>query len=96
MEKKTVQEWKEIVQPALTSKCDEFRLIGYQDISEDEIWNCLEEKVWKGNPVKRLYEVTADIFHLPSSTYMNYKRVGALKVDKNDLMSSIEALNQKK
>lgn len=96
MEKKTVQEWKKELQPALLSKCDEFKLYGYHDITEEELWNCLKEKVWKGNPSKRLYEVTADIFHLPSSTYMNYIRVGALRVDKDDLMSSIQALNQGK
>lgn len=96
MEKKTVQEWREMIRPALSSKCDEFKLIGYQEVTENELWSCLEEKIWKGNPRKRLYEVTADILHLSSSTYMNYIRVGALQVDKDDLMSSIQAVNKKK
>lgn len=92
MEKKTVQEWRSFIQPALSSKRNEFKLIGYENVTEEEIWNCLEAKVWKGNPVKRLYEVTADVFHLSAGTYMSFVRIGALKMEDDDLQSSIQAL----
>ncbi len=92
MEKKTVQEWRPFIQPALSSKRNEFKLIGYKNVTEDEIWQCLEKKVWKGNPVKRLYDVTADVFHLSAGTYMSFIRIGALQMEDDDLRSSIQAL----
>jgi len=92
VEKKTVQEWKTHILPALYSKQSEFKLIGYTEVTKEEIWKCLEEKIWKGNPNKRLHEVVQDIFHLPASTYMNYMTVDALKVEEDDLMASIHAL----
>lgn len=95
MEQKTVQSWRTFLQPALTSKCTEFRVFGYANISEKELWNCLEAMVWKGNPVKKLHDITADIFALSSSTYMNYKRLHALQSGKEDLMSSIQAIDDK-
>lgn len=94
MEKKTVQEWKDIVAPALRSKQGEFKLIGYADVSTEKIWQCLEERVWKNNPQKRLHEVVEDIFHLSTATYMNFMTVKALKSDKDDLMASIQAVTE--
>ncbi len=92
MELKTVKEWKAYIAPALESKHSEFKLIGYPESTLDEIWKCLEEKVWKGNPQKKLHEVVQDIFHLPATTYMSFMTVQALQVEEDDLMASIEAL----
>ena len=94
MEKKTVQEWREKIEPALLSKQRDFKIIGYKDVSKEEIWQCLEEKVWKGNPKKRLYQVVEDIFHLSTATYMSYMTVNALKTDDDDLMASIQAVTE--
>ena len=44
-----------------------------------KLWSCLEEKVWKGNPKKRLHEVIQDIFHLSPHTYMNFMTIEALQ-----------------
>lgn len=93
-EKKTVKEWKNTVEPALRSKRADFKLIGYADVSTEIIWQCLEEKVWRNNPKKRLHEVVEDIFHLSTSTYMNFMTVKALKSDKDDLMASIQAVTE--
>lgn len=92
MEVKTVQEWRKFIYPALVSKRSEFKLIGYREVSIDEIWRCLEERVWKGNPTKRLHEVVQDIFHLPATTYMNFITVSALHVEEKDLLASIQEL----
>lgn len=94
MGEKTIQEWRQIVDPALKSKQGEFKLIGYSEVSIEEIWRCLEEKVWKGNPKKKLHEVVEDIFHLPPATYMSFMTVNALKSDEDDLMSNIQALTK--
>lgn len=94
MEEKTIQEWKSFVIPALLSKQGEFKLIGYSDVTTEEIWQCLKTRVWKGNPPKRLHEVVQDIFHLPTATYMSYITVNALQVDDDDLLSSIQAVTK--
>jgi len=94
VEEKTIQEWRLIVEPALRSKQGEFKLVGYSDISTEEIWECLKEKVWKGNPTKRLHEVVQDIFHLPTTTYISFITVNALRVEDDDLMASIQAVTE--
>lgn len=94
MEMKSVQHWKTLVEPVLNSKERELKLIGYQEATAAEIWHCLEKQVWKGNPEKRLHEVTQDIFRLQASTYMNHIRIGALQSEKNDLTDSINALSR--
>ena len=92
MKEKSVREWKEDIQPVLKSKVNEFNTLGYQDVTVSEIWECLEKQVWKGNPKKRIHEVIQDVFHLQPGTYINHIRIGALRSDKDDLMSSIHAV----
>ncbi len=87
---KSVSEWKTFVKPALESKANEFRLLGYTQVTDEDIWGCLEHKIWKGDPKKRLYEVVGDIFHLGSNIYMSYLTLNAQQ--DNDLMNSITAL----
>lgn len=87
---RSVNEWKDMMQPALESKKGEFQLMGYEKASTEEIWNCLVLKVWKGNPPKRVYEVVQDIFHLASNIYLSYLTVKAYEDD--DLMASIQAV----
>lgn|SRR5690554_4512921 len=92
--KQTVSEWKETVLPALESKVSEFHLMGYTKATKEEIWHCLEQKVWKGDPEKRLHEVIQDIFHLSATVYMNHL---TLKVyQDSDLMYSINEVMQDK
>lgn len=96
MEIKNVNEWKREVIPVLKSKINEFELVGYARISIDELWDCLQQTVWKDNKEKRLHEVIQDIFHLPATVYIDYKTVIALKSDdsKEDMMESIRLLTE--
>lgn len=87
---RNVNEWKELMGPALDSKISEFQLMGYSQATREEIWKCLVQKVWKGNPSKRVYEVVQDIFHLGSNIYLSYLTVKAYEDD--DLMASIQAV----
>ncbi|MDY0396846.1 post-transcriptional regulator [Virgibacillus halophilus] len=85
-----VKEWKSHVRPVLACKASEFKLMGYDNATQEDIWNCLSGKIWKGNPHKRLYEVVEDIFHLGTNVYMSYLTVNAYQED--DLEASIAAL----
>nr|WP_246569852.1 post-transcriptional regulator [Lentibacillus saliphilus] len=87
-----VNEWRAELGSVLESKVYEFKSMGYEEVTADDIWQCLNRKVWTEHPCqKRLHEVVQDIFHLASSTYMSYLTVSAFEED--DLMASIAALS---
>jgi len=86
----TVTEWKEMIEPALDVKVEEFHLMGYDQATSEDIWNCLLKKIWNGNPKKRIYEVIADIFHLKTNVYLSYLTVEAHTSE--DLVASIAAV----
>ncbi|SDK51803.1 post-transcriptional regulator [Sediminibacillus albus] len=90
-EAKPVNEWKKEMGTVLDSKVEEFKLMGYSRATSRDIWNCLQKKVWKGNPEKKVHEVVGDIFHLSSNIYMSYLTVQAYQ--DSDLMASIAALS---
>ncbi|WP_156291170.1 post-transcriptional regulator [Oceanobacillus salinisoli] len=90
----TVSEWKKVVKPVLESKASEFQALGYSQATSEDVWKCLVEKVWKGNPDKRIHELVQDIFHLGSNVYLSYLTVKSYEDD--DLMASIAALTGEK
>ena len=90
---KPVNEWKQGLDPVLNIKTDEFSEMGYSRATNEEVWDCLVTKVWKGNPSKRIYEVIQDILHLSSDVYISYLTVNAYQ-DDTDLMESIAALTE--
>ncbi|WP_042146126.1 post-transcriptional regulator [Paucisalibacillus sp. EB02] len=90
---KAVEAWKQELKPVLISKAEELQLMGYSKATHEDIWKCLVNKVWKGNPEKMLHEVVQDIFHLSSNIYMSYLTIDAYQDD--DLMASIAALTGK-
>ncbi|ENH97094.1 hypothetical protein J416_07392 [Gracilibacillus halophilus YIM-C55.5] len=87
---KQVSQWRSEVQEVLESKVSEFQLLDYQKTTTDDIWACLIDKVWKGDPEKKLYEVVQDVFHLHPSLYMTYLTQQSWQ-DTN-LQASIDAL----
>lgn len=91
--RKTVDEWRPKVESVLEVKVNEFKLMGFPKATRDELWECLQTKVWKGNPTLRIHEVVQDIFHLNTAVYMSYLTMSAYKDD--DLMASIVALTKK-
>lgn len=98
MNKRTTDEWKNDVEPALLSKIHELKIIGYAGVTKEELWLYLNEKVWVNNPKKLIHEMIQDILRFPPSDYINYLTVEALTVQKGkaDLMESIRALTEPK
>lgn len=94
--KKLPSEWKSLVMPALLSKVNEFKQIGYSGITIEELWTCLEARIWKEQKTLPIHEVVQDILHLPPSVYISFITIEALttKDDKADLMESIRALTE--
>lgn len=90
--KRHVNDWKNDVDVYLKSKKAELKMIGYQDVSLDEIWECLHTFVWKDHAEKQLHEIVQDILQLTHDDYMNYLQLIAIKADKTDMMDSIQSL----
>ncbi|WP_249870993.1 post-transcriptional regulator [Oceanobacillus saliphilus] len=91
--KQTVTEWKQMIIPALKSKAEELEMMGYSQASPEDVWSCLKQKVWKGEPEKRLHEIVQDVLHLASGTYLSYLTMSSYQND--NLMASIAALTGK-
>jgi Post-transcriptional regulator len=53
------------------SKAEEFRLLGYDAVSGEDVWLCVSEKYSKkGTP--QLHEIVNDILSLKVTKYMNW------------------------
>lgn len=57
-------------------KMEEFHLLGYAEVTADEIWECIRSR-FKGQP--RLHEVVAMIIGLHADKFMNYMTMNAYK-----------------
>ncbi|WP_174729938.1 post-transcriptional regulator [Mesobacillus harenae] len=74
--------YRQMVQPAIDSKLEEFKMLGYGTVTEGEFWNFLMKKKWKKPKDDiQLYEVVADILSVRVSTYMNFATVEAFKLE---------------
>lgn len=89
---KQVEDWKSTILMVLDSKAEELILMDYPNATRESVWNCLVEKVWKGNPEKRLFQIVEDILHLSASKYMSYLTIKSYQNE--DLMASIAAISE--
>lgn len=85
-------EWRTQVQPAIISKLEEFRLLGYDAITEQEFWEFLIKKKWrKAKEEAKLFEIIQDILSVKVSDYLSYAQIEAYKTaefsfeDENEL-----------
>ncbi len=65
--------------PALQSKCEEFILLGFKEVSPSELWNYLLAKKWKKKENKMLHELVNDIMSVNISDYMHFERMETFK-----------------
>lgn len=75
------ERFRKTVEPALFSKIEELRLLGYGTIKEGQLWEYLTTKKWKRvKEDMKLYEIVDDILSLKPGEYMNFASVEALKL----------------
>ena len=73
--------FRQEVSLVLNSKLEEFAVMGYGVVQEQELWNFLIRKKWrKPKESIRLYEIVQDIFSVKVGEYMNFATVEAFKV----------------
>src|SRR5690625_1737405 len=76
--------------PAIESKKNELHSLGYEDVTNDLVIDCLQMMIWKKNRPNQIYKIVQDILNLKSSTYMSY--ISSKTYVDDDLMSSITAV----
>lgn len=59
-----------VVEELCNSKAEEFELLGYDNITGKEIWECVSDKYKKGLPP--LHRLVNDILSLKTTEYMNW------------------------
>ncbi|GEN33076.1 post-transcriptional regulator [Aneurinibacillus danicus] len=59
-------------------KAQEFAMLGYEDITVEEIWQCVSEKY---KEIPRLHKVVNDILSLKPGRWMNWMTMRAYKGD---------------
>ncbi|MCJ8006944.1 post-transcriptional regulator [Lederbergia wuyishanensis] len=66
--------------PALTSKSEEFTILGYGEVKIEDIWSFLTKKKWrKPKEGIRSYELVSDVLSMKVGEFMNYATVEAFK-----------------
>ncbi|WP_102263704.1 post-transcriptional regulator [Mesobacillus jeotgali] len=69
------------VKPALESKIEEFKIFGYEQVKEKELWDYLTKKKWKKPKEEiQMYEIIADILSAKIGDVMNFTTVEAFKL----------------
>ncbi len=72
------EELLRVVAQLCGSKAEEFRLIGYEYVNADEVWECVSDKYQKtGMPA--LHRVVNDILSLTVTKFMNWNTISMYK-----------------
>lgn len=91
MDSSMYDSYRNQVQPALVSKLEEFHLLGYDSITEAELWKFLIRKKWK--KVKReaqLHEVIQDILAVKVGDYISFAAIESYKTAEFSLQDENE------
>ena len=72
-----IKRWKEKVDPAITSKAEDFQLIGYDRVTKEEVWECLLARLERKKETYRLHQLVAAIMSLSINEYMNWLTIRA-------------------
>jgi hypothetical protein len=95
MEREKLTALREQVMPALVCKKDEFHLLGYEEVTIEQLWDCLLHKKWKKlKEEKKLFEIVNDILTLSVSEYMTYMTVQSLQETNWFADDNLEALEE--
>lgn len=60
------------------SKAEEFQMLGYTQVTGEDIWACVSERYEK-NGFPRVHRIVNDIYSLKATDLMNWMTIGAYK-----------------
>lgn len=66
----TEEQLNKVVEELCISKAEEFTMLGYENVTGKDIWECISDRYKKGMPL--LHQVVNDILSLKTTQYMNW------------------------
>ena len=75
----TEDELKSCIEDLCDSKASELRMYGYEDITGEQVWECVSESYRRGYP--RLNRLVNDILSLKANRFMNWLMLSVYKAD---------------
>jgi hypothetical protein len=74
------EELNGIIEGLCNSKAGEFRMLGYEQVTGQDIWNCVSDKYHKtGTPA--LHKIVNDILSLKTTQFMNWMTMRVYRGD---------------
>jgi hypothetical protein len=64
------EQLNKVVEQLCISKAEEFLMLGYENVTGKEIWECISDRYKKGMPL--LHQVVNDILSLKTTQFMNW------------------------
>ncbi|WP_422660193.1 post-transcriptional regulator [Paenibacillus sp. EC2-1] len=61
-----------------SSKAEEFRMVGYEYVTSDDVWRCVSSKYEKQG-IPSLHQLVNDVLSLKATSLMNYMTISAYK-----------------
>ncbi|UNK19874.1 post-transcriptional regulator [Paenibacillus sp. N3/727] len=78
MESMSEEELASMIDMICSSKAEEFRMIGYEYVTADDVWNCVSSK-YKKQGMPSLHKLVNDVLSLKATSLMNYMTISAYK-----------------
>ncbi|MGD6816682.1 post-transcriptional regulator [Metabacillus sp. 84] len=82
MEKHPAELYRHHVRPFMKSKLEEFAVLGYDQVSEQELWTYLVKKKWKTiskDEEIAVHKMVSGIMSVRAGEFMNYAAVESYK-----------------
>ncbi len=73
----TTEELNQWIERLCISKAEEFHLLGYEQVTGQDIWDCVSNGYHKGMP--RLHQIVNDILSLKVTKFMNWMTMSIYK-----------------
>ncbi|MFB6363642.1 post-transcriptional regulator [Paenibacillus elgii] len=72
------EELSRVIEDICLSKAEEFRMIGYEQVTGEEIWECVSDK-YRKTGVPPLHRIVNDILSLKATQFMNWMTMSIYK-----------------
>jgi len=74
------EQYRYTLLPVLKSKCEEFAILGYKDVTAEQVWGYLILKKWKKHDEEiHLHQLVNDVLTVKIGEYMHFKTIEAFK-----------------
>lgn len=84
-------DWLPQVKPAIKSKKEELHFMGYESVTESEIWKCILSRAKKQKDEEwRIHQVVNTIMTLSTNDFMNWLTIQAVTDDNWYSLDSFE------